>query len=558
MIEVIIKRIVQKIWKMNITTVFPQLNSDNFHNWKFRVSALLEEKRLEETLTKEESDFEVERDKINFKINDAKAKSIIIQCVTDKHLDIIKDSATAKNMMKSLEGVFQRKSVFSKLTLKKKLLTMKCGRNERLEDHFQKFDNVMRELESVGSKVDESDKVCHLLLSLNEDYGPVITAIETLNSEVTMEFVKSRLLDEELKIKSKVKLATTESAFKTNNQYVCFKCGKPGHRIANCTEKGDRRRQNFTNRGRGRGFASQTNGRQQANEAANSKIAFLALNCVLKDKNSFILDSGASEHLIRSKLEEFMINVVELDKEINIGTACTKNILKAKKKGMLVGICQGKEITIEALIVEGLSHNLISVTQLLKKQFKVIFENKELGVNKAMIIKDKNIFYCESINDLFVIKIDFKNEMCYEACNNKSENNSDIWHRRLGHINRYNLKLLGLPFSKKICKYCIEGKSIRKHFDSCTKRTKNVGELIHTDIAGPVVTPTVGGYKYFQVIIDDYSHFLIIKLLKNKGEAEQNLIDYIKMLKPQFGHKTKRIRCDNGGEFSSNFLKQLQ
>ena len=39
---------------------------------------------------------------------------------------------------------------------------------------------------------------------MNEKYEAVITAIETVsNKEVTIEFVKSRLLDEELKMTSK-------------------------------------------------------------------------------------------------------------------------------------------------------------------------------------------------------------------------------------------------------------------------------------------------------------------------------------------------------------------
>lgn len=166
------------------------------------MQAFLEEK-LEMTLTREITEEMDEKAKAEFKLKDAKAKSIIIQCVTDKHLDVIKDALTAKQMITSLEEVFNRKSVFTKLSLKRKLLTMKCKLEEKLEDHFMKFDAVIRELDSIRSKMEEEDKVCHLLLSLPEDFNPVITAVETLRSTVTIEFVKSRLLDEEMKLKSK-------------------------------------------------------------------------------------------------------------------------------------------------------------------------------------------------------------------------------------------------------------------------------------------------------------------------------------------------------------------
>lgn len=47
----------------------------------------------------------------------------------------------------------------------------------------------------------------------------------------------------------------------------------------------------------------------------------------------------------------------------------------------------------------------------------------------------------------------------------------------------------------------------------------------------------------------------MVKLLREKSEAAQNVIDFIKMIKTQHGSKTKKIRCDNGGEFSSSYIK---
>ncbi|KAG5867227.1 hypothetical protein JTB14_008186 [Gonioctena quinquepunctata] len=145
-----------------------------------------------------------DKSKNEFTVKDSKAKSMIVQCITDKHLDLVKDSKSSKEMNKALQDAFERKSVFTKLTLKKKSLTLKLKRNEKLEDHFLIFDTLIRDLESADSKLEEEDKVCHLLLSLNEEFESVITAIETMSSTtVSMDFVKSRLLDEELKIKAK-------------------------------------------------------------------------------------------------------------------------------------------------------------------------------------------------------------------------------------------------------------------------------------------------------------------------------------------------------------------
>lgn len=73
------------------------------------------------------------------------------------------------------------------------------------------------------------------------------------------------------------------------------------------------------------------------------------------------------------------------------------------------------------------------------------------------------------------------------------------------------------------------------------KERRHIGELIHSDISGPSDPPTSGEHRYFQVIIDDYSHFTIVKLLKNKSEAEENMIEYIKYVENQQDTKVKKI-----------------
>lgn len=172
--------------------------------------------------------------------------------------------------------------------------------------------------------------------------------------------------------------------------------------------------------------------------------------------------------------------------------------------------------------------------------------------NNANIIGPNFKFQCERVNNLFVFENDFSSEdKCYKTVE------SDLWHRRLGHLNKIGLTLLKLPTNQEKCVRCIEGKSSRKPFYPVVKNSKQVGNLIHSDVAGPVNPPTLEGYKYYQVIVDEFSHFTVVKLLRTKGEAEENVIDFIRLIKTQHGLKTKRIRCDNGGEYSSNHFKQF-
>lgn len=63
----------------------------------------------------------------------------------------------------------------------RKLLKTKCKPSSELQDHFNKMDSLLNELEAVGgSNLGDSDKACYLLLSMPDKYDIVITAIETI------------------------------------------------------------------------------------------------------------------------------------------------------------------------------------------------------------------------------------------------------------------------------------------------------------------------------------------------------------------------------------------
>lgn len=61
----------------------------------------------------------------------------------------------------------------------------------------------MRELKFIGLKRENLDIVYHLLLSFLKSYDTLMTALETLEPEkLTLEFVKGKLLDQEMKQKT--------------------------------------------------------------------------------------------------------------------------------------------------------------------------------------------------------------------------------------------------------------------------------------------------------------------------------------------------------------------
>lgn len=114
---------------MDSAQYFPQLYAENFNNWKFRVKCLLTERQRDDMLCVEIPSFARDKYRRSFILKDAKAKSIVVQCIMGKHLYLVKDAFTAKE--KILQNMFERKSTFSKLHLRRKLFSLKYGQNEK-------------------------------------------------------------------------------------------------------------------------------------------------------------------------------------------------------------------------------------------------------------------------------------------------------------------------------------------------------------------------------------------------------------------------------------------
>ena len=73
---------------------------------------------------------------------------------------------------------------------------------------------------------------------------------------------------------------------------------------------------------------------------------------------------------------------------------------------------------------------------------------------------------------------------------------------------------------KHVCEGCILGKMQRSSFpkDGSVRATRKL-QLIHSDVCGPMQTPSFGNHLYFVTFIDDYSRHAWVYPLKGKSEV---------------------------------------
>nr|GEV75783.1 hypothetical protein [Tanacetum cinerariifolium] len=148
------------------------------------------------------------------------------------------------------------------------------------------------------------------------------------------------------------------------------------------------------------------------------------------------------------------------------------------------------------------------------------------------------VYYVEGLRDnlsnLYTISVeDMMKSSPICLLSKASKNKSWLWHRRLNHLNFGTINDLarkdlvrGLPrlkFGKDhLCPACQLGKSKKHTHKPKTKNTDlEVLNTLHMDLCGSMRVQTINGKKYILVIVDDYSRFTWVKLLRSKDETPE-------------------------------------
>ncbi|KAK0578805.1 hypothetical protein LWI29_016460 [Acer saccharum] len=279
-------------------------------------------------------------------------------------------------------------------------------------------------------------------------------------------------------------------------------------------------------------------------------VAQIALKA--NSSNFWYLDSGCSRHMTGNK-SFFETLVMEEGGNVTFGDGSKRNVVG---KGTIS--VPGLPSLSNALFVDGLKANLISISHLSDEGYSVLFSKDYCSILKP---DGQTLLKGMRSSD---------NCYCLEArivSNHVSmDEQIELWHERLGHMNFRDLRTLGkfncvrgLPkLGKKangICGPCQQGKQTKSmHKKGKYLTTKEPLELLHMDLMGPMQTESLGGKRYIFVCVDDFSRFTWTYFLREKSET----FDKFKMLCTKLQNEMnsnirsiKRIRSDHGREFEN-------
>ncbi|GJR63207.1 putative ribonuclease H-like domain-containing protein [Tanacetum coccineum] len=278
-------------------------------------------------------------------------------------------------------------------------------------------------------------------------------------------------------------------------------------------------------------------------------------------KNKGIVDSGCSRHMTGNKayLDEFQ--------DFNGGP-----VAFGGSKGYITGKGKIKTRKLDfedVCFVKELQHfNLFSVSQICDKKNKVLFTDSEcLVLSPEFKLPDENqvLLKIPRQNNMYSFNLENIVPTGGLACliAKATTDESNKWHRRLGHVNFKNLNKLvkgnlvrGLPSkifqNDHTCVACQKGK---QHKASCkAKAVSSISQtlqLLHMDLFGPTSVRSLNHKTYCLVITDDFSRFSWVFFLRTKDETSAILKDFIRQIENQLNQKVKTIRSDNGTEFKN-------
>ena len=313
----------------------------------------------------------------------------------------------------------------------------------------------------------------------------------------------------------------------------CFKCNQVGHLANNCPVKVEAQAAQVCSNG------------DEATEHSTPFLCALVRKTTPGDINSFLVDSGASHHVVgdASILHDVKkiapLSVITVAGEVSVDTMGTV-------KGTIAS--SGKHIILQQVLLVPDSPNLLSVQRLTANGFKVLFDSQICRINK----EDETLLQTTTGR----VKIQVHQPSQATAL---SVSENVLWHFRCNHISPSRLKHLNKDqskskFTNSQCKGCCQGKMQRARIQSKKKQYQCFNKLVG-DAMGPF-EKSVDNKKGIFLLTDVGSNFIWGHCYKSRTEIApfiKHIVSHLERFQPG---KLQYVKTDNALEFKSKDIQQ--
>ena len=551
---------------------------------------------------------------------DNATQATILASVTKTQGARLTQCTNAREMWLRLQNIHMHDSEVNVARMREELLNVTWKRNSSVDEYIQEVDRLADNLISCGEQVQDKDLKMILMKGLPDRLETVklilLQAGKLMNYPTLCDNLRSQVGMTNSRQDSKAYMGTgenssnqkptptnyysessqqsgsqkptktcnfckmsghlEESCYKKKNLQVCTKCNKKGHKATEC--RGGKAYKDPRTM-----LASTSNLKQQGGNTAKSNTQKLSgLMAHTEVNEEWIIDSGASQHMCNNpELFEPQTQVEVINQNVHMGNGSTST---AHFKGSIPVNLTGENghttpvVLKEVLGVPGLSKNLFSVTACLNNGFYVLFKSdpRECRILEASAIvatgfQSEGLWVLKTEEAQHSALISVRKPNGNQPSLNPNRSNLLKWHQKFGHLHLEGL--LALERKKMVtgledlqdtggkleCEVCDSAKMAKLPFPKTRQgpRSSEVLELVHSDIVGPITPSTVRGAKYILTFIDDRSHYCWSYLLSHKDDTFATFLEWKALAERSTGKKLKKLRTDNGGEYSNHKFQDL-
>ena len=435
-----------------------------------------------------------------------KAMNMLILNLGDHVLRKLDDCITAAAIWTALERLYNQKTLPNRIHLQHKFYTFKMVESKSVDQNIDEFLKLVSGLSSLNVEVTEEVQAILLLNSLPGQYNTLKETLKYGRDSLTIESVMNAAKSKELELGEKQELNASaksgdalvargrpekrESGNKkwkgrsrsgSGSRITCWYCKKEGHKKADCYARKKR---------------------LDGDESAEAAVVIDALT--VSDSwhlEKWVIDSGFSYHM-KSRRDWFETFEDTASGHVMLGDNFSVEVegvgsIRIKAYGGTVKVLNNVRY------VPKLKRNLISTGTLDRLGF-----DHAGGRGKTRFYKDGKLALQGTLSGTLYL-LDGETIVAGESNNVMSKGKQDeteLWHRRLGHMSIKNLQILtkkGILDKRKIgdlsfCENCVMGKHKRLSFHIGKHNSGEALKYVHADLWGSQnVTPSISGKQYF-------------------------------------------------------------
>jgi transposase InsO family protein len=549
-------------------------------------------------------------EQVRWDAKDAQAHALIALSVKRAIIPHIRSCRTAKDAWDTLTTLYQARNEARVAYLRKQLESEHMNEGDSMDSFLTKIKDLKEQLISADEVIPDSSLVQTVLNGLPDSYQSFASTLRLMMkgnpNALSFEELVSVLLQEDQSRQNRSIMRVADQAFLTSQKgkgkwssstskqksvnaaqsknqdkdekksekqkLFCKYCKGNDHIIKNCPKLAAKEAKK---KEAGMAVAkASTPKTESANLVQEEEWAFTTVcsfdpsshdQCMSAvDSDVWYFDSGATKHITSQRSFFSSLEPAPTGNTVTCANNSSYPVMGVGK--IILATADGSSFTLsDALFVPGIKKNLLSVSALAKIGLVVKFVDDRCTVhdlsNGDVIIASgilchglyKLIDYERSVNDL--------------ACavhDSQAMSDAKLWHARFGHLNFASLLRLqksemvsSLPKleapRKHVCEGCILGKMQRSSFpkDGTVRATKKL-QLVHSDVCGPMQTPSFGNYLYFVTFIDDFSRHAWVYPLKAKSEVFMCFKQFLVLAENLSACKMGTLRSDRGGEYMSS------